>query len=527
MSSPEHSPKPKPKLKLSRKAAIKRLDLGIELVAIPPETPSWIEQVRHFLVTGGPGLLLSLTLHGLILIALAYVVFRVQEKGPDPLALSWDPPGSPKEKPGRKRKPLELPLDTALSDDNPPLVNRTVIKTTPAETPSTNAVTAQIGVKPVNVSGALGGRGTGGRGGRGGPSGDGGGGGTSNSDGERAISAGLSWLKRQQKSDGHWELHQGYPDAGYSTIKTDTGATALAMLAFLGHGDTHHSGDYKDVVAKGLKWLRAIQDPATGDLHDMRQEEGRNPSFYAHSMATIVLCEALALTGDNELKPSAERAVKYLLESQHPENGGWKYRPISKRMDGDLSVTGWALMALHTARMAGLEVQQEEFERASRFLDSVQAKGTARYKYEPTSPDTKATAALTAEALLCRQWLGWPKTFPQMTAGVKYVTADENLPSWTAGRRNVYGWYYTAQMLHNLGGDDWIRWNTTAREVVIKHQVTSGPSKAGLDTRGSWHPNSPPGIGEEYADKAGRLYITSLCILILETPYRHQPIYEP
>jgi hypothetical protein len=184
-------------------------------------------------------------------------------------------------------------------------------------------------------------------------------------------------------------------------------------------------------------------------------------------------------------------------------------------------------MALHTARIAGIEVQQEEFERASRFLDSVQAKGTARYKYEPASPDSKATAALTAEALLCRQWLGWPKTFQQMTAGVKYVTSDENLPSWTAGRRNVYGWYYTAQMLHNLGGDDWIRWNTTAREVVIKHQVTTGSIKAGLDTRGSWSPNSPPGIGEEYADKAGRLYITSLCILILETPYRHQPIYEP
>lgn len=524
MSSPERPPKPK--LKLNRKAAPKRLDFGIELIAAPSETPSWVEQVRHFLVTGGPGLLLSLTLHGLILVALAYVVIRVQEKSADPMALSWDPPGLPNEKPGRKRKPLELPLDTALSDDSAPLINRTVIKTTPAETSSSNAVAAQVGVKPVNVNrGTLGGRGTGERGGRGRAGSDGGGGGTNNSDGERAITSGLMWLKRQQKSDGHWELHQGYPDAGFSTIKTDTGATALALLAFLGHGDTHQIGDFKEVVAKGLKWLRAIQDPATGDLHDQRQEEGRNPSFYAHSMATIVLCEALALTGDNELKPHAERAVKYLLESQHPENGGWKYRPISKRMDGDLSVTGWALMALHTARMAGMEVQQEEFERASRFLDSVQAKGTARYKYEPTSPDSKATAALTAEALLCRQWLGWPRDFPQMKQGVRYILADENLPEWTAGRRNVYGWYYTAQMLHNLGGDDWIRWNTAAREVIVKKQVKGGSVKPGQDMNGSWHPTLPSGVGEEYADKAGRLYITALCILILETPYRHEPIY--
>ena len=523
MSSPERPSKPKPQ----RKAALKRLDLGIELTAAPSENPSWVEQVRHFLLTGGPGLLLSLTLHGLILVALTYVVIRVQEKRADPMTLSWDPPGSPKEKPGRKRKPLELPLDTALPDDSPPLINRTVINTTPAEKSSTNAVAAPMGVKPVNVDrGVLGGRGMGGRGGRGGAGPDGGGGGNNNSDGERAIKLGLQWLEQQQKSDGHWELHQGYPDPGRSVIKTDTGATALAMLAFLGHGDTHQAGEFKDVVAKGLKWLRAVQDPATGDLHDQRQEEGRNPSFYAHSMATIVLCEALALTGDNELKPHAERAVKYLVESQHPQNGGWKYRPISKQMDGDLSVTGWALMALHTARMASIEVQQEEFERASRFLDSVQAKGTARYKYEPSSPDNKATAALTAEALLCRQWLGWPKTFQQMTAGVKYVTSEESLPSWTSGRRNVYGWYYTAQMLHNIGGEDWIRWNTAARDIIIKNQEKFGGVKPDKGIKGSWAPTKISGVGEEYADKAGRLYITALCILILETPYRHEPIYE-
>ncbi|MEK6261185.1 MAG: prenyltransferase/squalene oxidase repeat-containing protein [Planctomycetota bacterium] len=525
-SSSERPSKPNAKLKPNRKPALKRLDLGITLEAAPSETPSWFEEARHFLVTGGPGLLLSLALHGLILVSLAYVVIRVQEKNADPLALSWDPPGSPTEKPGRKRKPVVLPLDTQLPDDGQPPINRTVIKTTPAETSSTNAVAVQVGVKPVNVSGALGGRGTGGRGRGGGAGDDGGGGGTKDSDGERAITSGLMWLKRQQKSDGHWELHQGYPDVGFSYRKTDTGATALALLAFLGHGDTHQAGEHKDVAAKGLKWLRSIQDPASGDLHDMRQEEGRPSAMYAHILGTIVLCEALALTGDNELRQPAERAIKYILMAQHPTDGGWKYRPLLPEGRGDLSVTGWALMALHTARMAGIEIPQEEFERASRFLDLVQAKGTARYKYEPTTPDNKATAALTAEALLCRQWLGWPKNFPQMTAGVKYVLAEEEPLSWSGGRRNVYGWYYTAQMLHNLGGDDWIRWNTAAREAIIKNQA-GGTTTAGKDTRGSWNPNSPPGDPNEHTGEGGRLYVTALCILILETPYRHQPLYEP
>jgi Prenyltransferase and squalene oxidase repeat len=473
---------------------------------------SWVDHLRRDLSTGGFGVMVSLVLHAIVMIVLALIVYQVRVVGDgDPLIASWLTPGEKAANAGRKRTPIALPINIGS------LPSQATVDKTPSDSGDPDA-RAKVGVAPVDVSQALESRNPRTRADNlerlgGSP------------DAERAIKSGLQWLSRQQKSDGHWELHQGYPDAGFSTIKTDTGATALALLAMLGHGNTHQTGEFSASVAKGLKWLRTIQDPATGDLHDMRAEEGRQPSFYAHSMATIALCEALALTSDNELKPAAERAVKYLLDAQHPDNGGWKYRPINKQMVGDLSVTGWALMALHTARMAGIDVQQEDFVRASSFLDSVQAKGSARYKYEPTSPDSKATAALTAEALLCRQWLGWPRNFPEMVQGTKYVMADENLPGWSGGRRNVYAWYYTSQMLHNLGGDDWKRWNTAVRDVVVRNQVTGGSAKAGQDTRGSWHPTAPPGDPHEYGEKGGRLYITALCILILETPYRHQPIY--
>jgi hypothetical protein len=280
------------------------------------------------------------------------------------------------------------------------------------------------------------------------------------------------------------------------------------------------------VVRKGLDWLVDTQDRSTGDLHDQRQEEGRQPAFYAHAMGTIVLCETLALTDDDRYRRAAQMAVDYLLSAQHPDFGGWKYRPISLRMVGDLSVTGWALMALHTARMAGLEVPPGDFERAAAFLDSVQVQDGARYKYEPLDPATRATAALTAEGLLCRQWLGWPKDHPPLKDGVLWLLDDEHRPEWSAGRRNVYGWYYTAQLLHNMGGDTWQSWYPPVRDLIVKHQVSGGSSKSPNDVRGSWHPTLPPGLGEEYGDKAGRLYVTALCLLILETPYRHRPIYE-
>jgi hypothetical protein len=478
---------------------------------------SWVTRLKRDIKLGSVGVLVSLVLHLALMTVLTFIIFNIRstEDG-DPLIASWLTPGEQSQVAAKKRRAINLPVEVGSQPTNSPVEK-------PRDTAAEQSDIVQPGVSPVSVGQSLQSRSIRTReenlerlGGT--------------PDAERAIKQGLLWLTRQQKSDGRWELHQsnpneGYPDAGLSTIKTDTGATALALLAFLGHGHTHQTGDHAKVVAKGLKWLVATQDPATGDLHDMRQEEGRQPAMYAHSMGTIVICEALALTDDNELKPAAEGAVRYLLSAQHPIVGGWKYRVLNREARGDLSVTGWALMALHTARMAGIEVPQEDFERASQFLDSVQAKGSARYKYEPSSPDNKATAALTAEALLCRQWLGWPKSFTQMTAGVKYVTAAENLPSWTDGRRNVYGWYYTSQLLHNYGGDEWKRWNIAVRDAIVRNQVTGGTVKPGQDTRGSWNPNSPKGQGEEYADKAGRLYLTALCILTLETPYRHQPIY--
>jgi hypothetical protein len=506
MSSTDPTPTP------PRKPSRRRFSVDFEPLKERLQIRPWIEHLRRDMSTGGLGLVVSLVFHGILMIVLALILFTVRQAGDgDPLIASWLTPGEKAANQGRKIQAIAIPINIGPSPVTLP------VSKTPSDSGDPDK-SVKAGVAPVDVSQALQTRNPRTRSANlerlgGSP------------DAERAIKQGLLWLSRQQKSDGHWELHQGYPNPGFSAIRTDTGATALALLAFLGHGNTHQNGEFSEVVSKGLKWLLATQDPQTGDLHDLRQEEGRQGAFYAHAMATIVLCEALALTQDQEIHPAAERAVKYLLSAQHPDNGGWKYRPISKLMVGDLSVTGWALMALHTARMAGIDVPHDDFVRASSFLDSVQVRGLPRYKYEPTSPDSKGSPAMTAEALLCRQWLGWPKNFPEMVQGVKYVTGEEQSPSWSGGHRNVYAWYYTSQMLHNIGGDEWKKWNSAVRDAIVRNQMTGGSVKPPMDVRGSWNPTSPPGDPFEESERGGRLYMTALCILILETPYRHQPIY--
>jgi len=192
---------------------------------------------------------------------------------------------------------------------------------------------------------------------------------------------------------------------------------------------------------------------------------------------------------------------------------------------GDLSVTGWALMALHTARMAGIPVPDEAFGRASYFLDQVAVRDGALYKYLPSHPDSQATPAMTACGLLGRQWLGWPEDDPVMQEGIEWLLRPEFTPEWSSGKRNVYEWYYVAQTLHNIGGDRWKTWFDRVQELVVEGQKTRGSRRAPNDVVGSWDPTSPYGANEEYANKAGRLYLTVMCLLILETPTRHLPVY--
>ena len=136
--------------------------------------------------------------------------------------------------------------------------------------------------------------------------------------------------------------------------------------AYLGDGHTHRQGDYQSTVAAGLSWLKKMQRP-DGNLFDI-DEFGRSPTYYAHSMATIALCEAYAMTADRTLRLPARNAVKFLIESQHPTNGGWKYQKLTEvtnlNLKCDLSVTGWALMALHSARLCDFDVSEDVWIRA-------------------------------------------------------------------------------------------------------------------------------------------------------------------
>lgn len=466
-----------------------------------------MERLKADLKPASRGLAVSLAFHIFVLGALTFIVVdHLREQEPPMIDGAWTFE-KPKPTADRTVKPIKIEAAKVGDADAAPK------PTKPVETNPNGNEPPAVPVKAVNVGELLQGRDENRRkqvldqhGG--------------SEKIERAVSGGLSWLSRQQQSAGNWKLHVGYPDPGYQNLRTDTGATALALLPFLGVGQVPGRGTNGEVVRRGLEWLKGIQKP-DGDFHD-HDELGRQSHYYAHAQATIVMCEALALTQDESYRDSAERGIKFLLAAQQPTLGGWKYRAQDELTVGDLSVTGWALMALHTARAAGIEVDDAAFQRASQFLDTVASNGGARYRYEPTNPPSNVTLAMTAEGLLCREFLGWPKDHPSLLDGIEWMTSEINEPRWSGGRRNVYAWYYVGQALHNVGGDPWKSWYTRASSEIADNQVRGGK----IEVRGSWSPISPPGDDHEYAKQGGRLYLTSLSLLVLELPYRHQPVYQ-
>jgi hypothetical protein len=321
---------------------------------------------------------------------------------------------------------------------------------------------------------------------------------------EAAVNRGLEWLARMQSKEGSWSLVSPYTNG--ATDDNPPAATAMALLAFQGAGHTHKEGNFVQNVSRGWNWLLKEQDGDGSFFH----EGPFNHRFYTQGQCAIALCEIYGMTKDEKFRDPAERAIKYCLLGQSSE-GGWRYSPGS---DSDVSVTGWIVMALQSARMAGIEVPDDNLRRVERFLDKVATDGGTRYPYQR---GRESTNVMTAEALLCRQYLGWPQNDDRLHDGIDWLTQPENLVSY--GRdRNVYYWYYATQVTHHMGDPYWKKWNEVMRQAVPEQQVREGREA------GSWDPIKP--TRDEWEAHGGRLYVTCLSIYMLEVYYRHLPIYS-
>jgi hypothetical protein len=211
--------------------------------------------------------------------------------------------------------------------------------------------------------------------------------------------------------------------------------------------------------------------------------------------------------------------VGYTLRTQNPDLGGWRYEPYPEGRDVDTSVFGWMLMALKSARVAGIPVEERSVSRMVRYLESARmSEAGGRYAYQPDLPRT--SLAMTAQGLFCQQVLSEfrPARNDAESLALRRAAAEsvalllknKPVPRDQDGT-NFYYWYYGSLALFQEGGEAWTAWNDRLKDVLLKLQLGDETGTAA----GSWDPL------DRRARMGGRIYSTTMSILCLEVYYRY------
>ncbi len=387
---------------------------------------------------------------------------------------------------------------------------------------------------------------------------------------EAAIERGLLWLARHQAANGAWSFEHphcidpfGRPSQqclcrtkGYIDGHTKA-STSIALLPFLGAGNTHLDGPYKEVVYRGLEQLKTILDIELKELHP------DNPDFvstfsgdlYGYGITALVMAEAFGMTDDPDLERYVNALAVFLARHQHPL-GGWRYE---LGQPGDITVTGWQVVALKSSQLAGAAVHSDIFRQADKFLDSLtppaplSRRGRAqvvankiggldrdptRYHYLASfanSTTREPGECTSAVGLLCRLYTGWNSNDPRLLQGVNQLLQSNTHPALL-----LYRNFYLAQILLHIDHPAWEQWNRRNRDYLVQMQVTEttrmnqrNPAFGSPPCEiGSWYLTNPNGttknvIRDRHLAPAGRLAHTALAILTLEVYYRLLPIYKP
>ena len=328
-----------------------------------------------------------------------------------------------------------------------------------------------------------------------------------------AVGRGVKFLVANQNPNGSITDREQRQD--YANPMTALGLMALAAVGYQPTEKTKEGECMRKAIDFLVRRDAQSRDPFLyfGGFDGSR--------MYGHGITTLALTEMLGMGVDKAqdalLRDRCQRAIDLILRSQRAKKydaryaGGWRYTPDSP--DSDLSITVWQVMALRSAKNAGISVPKEAIDMAIGYLkrsyysprDRTGKPTNLRSAcgYEPGQYPSYATAAA---GLLALQVCG-EHDAPELTGSAEWlreqaVTVDE--------RYFYYGTYYYSQAMQKRGGD----YGAIARQITEKLLLSQ------QDRDGSWQGRD----GQERG--AGKVYSTALAILSLSVKYHFLPIYQ-
>jgi hypothetical protein len=299
-----------------------------------------------------------------------------------------------------------------------------------------------------------------------------------------AIERGQVYLAKVQEADGNF---------GDTRYGKHVGITALGCLALMADGHVPGRGKYGHVVQKGLDFVLSSSQE-TGLI---AKDTSHGP-MYGHGFATLFLGEIYGMTSDRRVREALVKATRLIINSQN-EEGGWRYRP--EPADADLSVTICQVMALRSAREAGIHVPKKTIDRAVEYVKKSQvADGGFKYMMHSGGSAFPRSAAGVATFYYAGVYEG-----DAIKRGLNYLMAYQREMSNRTFGHYFYGQYYAVQAMYLAGGNYWRQWYPAIRKELLNRQD---------DTDGSWDSTH------------GKSYGTAMAMIILQVPHRYLPVLQ-
>jgi len=309
---------------------------------------------------------------------------------------------------------------------------------------------------------------------------------------DQSVDRALAWLAKVQAKDGAFPGTQGH----------STAIVALCGMAFLSKGYTPTGQPYGEAINRCIDYILNHQRP-NGCL-DVGKGRG---GMYSHCIGTLLLSEVSGMVSPErqaKIDKTLPRALKVILAAQkirkgRGQQGGWRYKPNSR--DSDISVSGWALMALRSARLNGAPVPKKAIDDAVQFILNCRSRsGDGGFGYRPRGG---SGIARTGVGLLCLELTGHHGEEVATKAG-DYILKKIKRGRFVGSYHFHYTLYYCSQAMFQLGGEYWDEFAEAMYKNVLASQKEDG----------RW---VGPGSGG---------YSTAMTVLALTVVYRQLPIYQ-
>lgn len=307
---------------------------------------------------------------------------------------------------------------------------------------------------------------------------------------EEAVRKGFEYLRRQQKPDGSF---------GQGRFGQHVGVSSLCAIALMADGHLPGRGEFGESVQKALDF---VLDHST-ETGLLVSDETHGP-MYGHGFAALFLGEIYGMNQDDDrVRDALVRAVQLIVSSQNDE-GGWRYNPVPD--DADVSVTICQVMALRSARNAGIKVPKSTIDDAIRYVRACQnSDGGFRYMKDLGGSAWPRTAAGVASLFYAGVYED-----QSIERGLDYLKQNA-FPRGGGGFAGgfsqphyFYGHYYAVQAMYLAGGDRWKSWWPAIRDELLAKQNPDG----------SW------------SDPQGDAYGTAMALIVLQMPKRYLPIFQ-